>query len=119
MHLGMQEGNFQRVYEQDYAFHRKLWEIADHLILLEVVSSLRMRVSRFIYVATSVLPKEWANRHVESHDELIDILKRRDVAVAQAEITRHILAAKERILTYCQLEPIPAPTMNRPEDAAP
>lgn len=118
MHLGMQEGNYQRVYEQDYAFHHMLWEIADHSILLEIVSSLRMRVSRFIYVATSALPKERANRHVDSHAELIDILQRGDVAAAQTEITQHILAAKERILTYCQLEPIPAPTMHRSEDTA-
>jgi DNA-binding GntR family transcriptional regulator len=104
MRDGMREGNYQVMYEQDYAFHRTLWEIADHSILLEVVSSLRARLSRFLYEAASALSHEHAIRHVDSHDELIDILKRGDVSTAQAEITQHILAAKERILTYCQVE---------------
>ena len=86
------------------AFHRTLWEIADHAILIEVVSGLRARFSRFLYEAASALSQEQAHRHVDSHDELIDILKSGDVMAAQAEITRHILAAKERVLTYCQLE---------------
>ena len=104
MRAAMLEGDYQRVYEEDYAFHRALWEMADHSILLEVVSSLRSRISRFVYEATTALSQERAHRHVDSHDEMIDILKSGDVPAARAEVTRHILAAKERILTYCQLE---------------
>ena len=104
MRSASQEGDYLRLYEQDYAFHCTLWEIADHSILLEIVSSLRTRLNRFLYEATSALPTEQASRHVASHDEMIEILKGGDVAIAQAEITQHILAAKERILTYCQLE---------------
>lgn len=104
MRRAMQEGDYQAVFEQDYAFHRTLWEIADHSILLEIVSSLRARISRFVYEATAALPRDLAHRHVDSHDELIDILKQRDVAVAQAETIQHIMAAKERILTYCRLD---------------
>lgn len=103
MRAGMQEGDYRRVYEQDYAFHLALWEIANHSILMEVVSGLRSRVSRFLYEATSVLPQEWAHRHVDSHDEMIDVLKSGDVDAAQREISQHILAAKQRILTYCQM----------------
>jgi DNA-binding GntR family transcriptional regulator len=68
------------------------------------VASLRARLSRFLYEAASALSQEHANRHVDSHDELINILKSGDVAAAQTEITQHILAAKERVLTYCQIE---------------
>ncbi|MBW7882992.1 MAG: GntR family transcriptional regulator [Caldilineaceae bacterium] len=105
MRTAMQKGDYQHVYEQDYAFHLMLWEIANHAILLEIVSSLRSRISRFLYEATTALPKEPANTHVDSHDDLIDILKSGDIEAAHAEIARHILAAKERILTYCMLEP--------------
>jgi DNA-binding GntR family transcriptional regulator len=104
MQIAMDERNYQRVYEQDYAYHRTLWEIADHSILLELVSSLRTRISRFVYEATSALPKERAADHVSSHGKLIDIVKSGDVIAAKAEMTNHILAAKERILTYCQLD---------------
>ena len=112
MRTGMREGNYHIMYEQDYAFHRTLWEIADHSILIEVVSGLRARLSRFLYEAASALPRENANRHVDSHDEMINILKSGDVAAAQAEITQHILAAKERILTYCQVEDVEFPPID-------
>jgi DNA-binding GntR family transcriptional regulator len=104
MRTAMQNGDYQHVYEQDYAFHQALWQIADHSILFEVVSSLRARISRFLYDATSALPCEPANSHVDSHDSLIDTLKTGDVEAAQEMITIHILSAKQRILTYCQLE---------------
>ena len=75
-----------------------------HSILLEVVSSLRSRIGRFVYEATSALPWEPANSHVDSHDDLIDLLKDGDVAAAKEMITRHILDAKQRILIFCELE---------------
>ena len=43
---------------------------------------------------------------------MINILKSGDVAAAQAEITQHILAAKERILTYCQVEDVDLPPID-------
>ena len=123
MRVGMQEGSYHVIYEQDYAFHRALWEIADHSILIELVASLRARLSRFLYEAASALSQEHASRHVDSHDELINILKSGNVAAARAEITQHILAAKERILTYCQIEASELPssdarTNNSSGDAA-
>jgi DNA-binding GntR family transcriptional regulator len=109
MRAGMQGGDPQRIYEQDYAFHYALWEIAHHSLLLEVVSGLRSRLSRFLYEANSALSQEGASRHVDSHDEFIDVLKSGDVATAQREIAIHILSAKTRILTHCQLAPVQSP----------
>jgi hypothetical protein len=34
---------------------------------------------------------------------MIDLLSGQDVAAAKAEITIHIMRAKERIFTYCRL----------------
>lgn len=93
------------IYAQDYAFHYTLWEIADHSIMLEVVAGLRARISRFLYEATGSLPTTKLNQHVKDHDILLEIIETGDVAAAQAETTRHILGAKDRILTYCNLMP--------------
>lgn len=44
--------------KQDYSFHRALCEIADHAILIEVVSSPRVRLRRFLYEdARAVSPR--------------------------------------------------------------
>lgn len=104
MRKAMQEGNYQGVYEQDYAYHYTLWQIADHAILMEVASSLRTRISRFLYEATSALPEDKANTHVDSHDVLLDLISAGDVQAAKAEVTRHVMDGKKRILTYCRLD---------------
>jgi DNA-binding GntR family transcriptional regulator len=92
----------QRVYELDTEFHRTLWQIADHNILIEVVSELRSRISRFLYEATIALPSSELKMHVAGHEEFIRVLKGGDVIAAKNTVSEHILAAKDRILTYCQ-----------------
>ena len=93
--------DMQQLFEQDYLFHSALWEFADHSLLLEVVSGLRARINRFLGEATAVLPTSQRDMHVDSHDYLIDILTKGDVAKAKAEITNHVLGAQTRILSYC------------------
>jgi DNA-binding GntR family transcriptional regulator len=97
------ENDLQQLFEQDYLFHNALWEIADHSLLLEVVSGLRARINRFLGEATAVLPASQRKMHIDSHDYLIDILTEGDVTKARTEITNHVLGAKTRILEYCNL----------------
>jgi DNA-binding GntR family transcriptional regulator len=95
--------DMQQVYAFDYEFHRTLWEVAEHDLLLEVISGLRVRISRFLYEATSALTPDELELHISSHDHMIDVLKSREVAAAHVEITRHILGAKNRIVNYFNL----------------
>ena len=90
-------GQRQRVFELDALYHRTLWQIADHEILLEVVSGLRARISRFLYESTMASSPSGLADHVNGHEPLIDILERGQVAPAKEFITEHILAAKDRI----------------------
>lgn len=108
MRRAAEQGNVSQVHEQDYRFHYALWGFADHSIMLEVVSSMRARINRFLYEATSALPPDELTLHVDGHDALIAIFKTGSVVAAQAEITKHILGAKQRILTYCKLMPVDA-----------
>jgi DNA-binding GntR family transcriptional regulator len=95
------DNDMQRLFEQDYFFHNALWEIADHALLLEVVSGLRARINRFLAEATALLPASQRESHIDSHDYMIDIVKNGSVVEARTEITNHVLGAKTRILTYC------------------
>jgi len=105
MRQSAEERDFQRLYEQDYDFHHTLWEAAEHSIMLEVVAGLRSRISRFLYEANSALTATQLNMHVDSHVQLIDVIKSGNVTAAQEEITGHVLGAKNRIVTYCKLMP--------------
>jgi DNA-binding GntR family transcriptional regulator len=100
--------DIQRLFEQDYHFHNVLWEIAYHSLLLEVVSGLRARINRFLGEATAALPADQRDMHIESHDYLIDIIKNGNVDEAKAEITKHVLGAKTRILAHCDFPDTPS-----------
>ena len=62
---------------------------------------MRARINRFLGEATALLPASQRQMHIDSHDSMIDIIKKGDVGEAKAEITNHVLGAKIRILTYC------------------
>ncbi len=95
----------QRVFELDTQFHHTLWEIANHSLLFEVVSSLRLRISRFLYEATIALSPSELKVHAAGHMDLIEVLKGGDVIAAKEAITKHILGAKKRIQTQCERPP--------------
>ncbi len=107
MRLAAAANDDQGLYEQDYFFHSALWEIANHSLLLEVVSGLRARINRFLAEANSLLPASHRAMHIDSHDDLINIINSGDVERAKAEITSHVLGAKTRILAYCDFPTTP------------
>jgi DNA-binding GntR family transcriptional regulator len=94
----------QLVYEEDYNFHHTLWEIADHSILIEVVSGLRSRINHFLYQAASTLPTEELSEHVDGHYNLIELFQQGDIHLAQQKIDDHITRARDRILLHCNFE---------------
>ena len=101
MHSAAKQNDVHQLHESDYYFHSTLWAIADHTLLLEVVSGLRSRINRFLFEAAGVLPPSEIDYHINSHYGLIHVLQQQDVALAQAEMTNHVLAARNRILKYC------------------
>jgi len=103
MRQAANQHDLQEVYTQDYRFHLLLWQIAQHSMMLEVLSTLRARISRFLYEANGALTMAELEMHINGHDDLIEVLLSRDVPQAQDSFMRHVLGAKERILTYCNL----------------
>ncbi len=95
--------DLQEVYAQDYQFHLTLWQIAKHNMILEVLSTLRSRISRFLYDANGALTTPELDMHINGHDHLIDALRSGDVTRAKAAFTDHVLGARDRILAYCDL----------------
>lgn len=101
MRSAADRGDWQQIHECDYQFHSTIWSIANHSVLQEVVSSLRSRINRFLFEVSGVLPASDMDYHINSHYQLIDVLKSGDVAKAQTEMATHVLAATTRIMTYC------------------
>ncbi|WP_206337759.1 GntR family transcriptional regulator [Streptomyces sp. WAC 06738] len=91
------DGNFRRVFDLDQRFHERLWELADHRMLNELVTQLRSRIGAFLRAATAALPPESLEQHAASHDVLLDALLDDDPEAGRAEMARHIEAAATRI----------------------
>ncbi|GAA1832930.1 GntR family transcriptional regulator [Actinomadura chokoriensis] len=90
-------GDFGRLYDLDQQFHERLWELADHRMLGEVVTGLRGRIGAFLRAATAALEPEALERHASSHDELLDAIVSGDAEAGCAEMSRHIELATERL----------------------
>lgn len=94
------EGDRQTIFELDLRFHSLLWELSQHVILIEVVSSLRSRISRFLAEANDRVSPVELIQHVATHKYLLEVLKQADVAEAKAAMTEHIWQSRERIRAY-------------------
>lgn len=90
--------DYRQIFEQDVQFHRALWQIAGHDLLLEVASGLYARISRFLYAAVMAQAEEGLDAVVDGHYDLIEVFDRGDLEAAKALITEHIVSAKDRLL---------------------
>ena len=91
------DGNFRQVFDIDQRFHERLWELADHGLVSELVTQLRSRIGAFLRAATAALRPGELEQHAATHDTLLDAIVDPDPAVAQAEMASHIVIAAERI----------------------
>jgi DNA-binding GntR family transcriptional regulator len=96
-------GDVLALYELDGRFHERLWQLAEHGLLLELASQLRGRISHFLLAATSALDPEDLVAHAQSHAALADLLAGGDVEAAVVGMRRHIEVARDRIARSPQL----------------
>ncbi|WP_219506121.1 GntR family transcriptional regulator [Nonomuraea ceibae] len=90
-------GNFRHVFDLDQHFHERLWELADHQMLNELVTQLRSRIGAFLRAATAALPPDRLEQHAATHDALLDAILDEDPEAGRTEIARHIEVAVQRI----------------------
>src|SRR5260221_2224430 len=90
----------QNVVALDRRFHETLWLLTEHQLVIETVAGLRSRISRFLAEATEALSDQAMEEHIQTHYRLLDVFQTGDVSAAKAEITNHILIAKQRIATH-------------------
>jgi DNA-binding GntR family transcriptional regulator len=90
-------GDIAAVCAIDERFHSRLWELADHDLLLEVAAELRGRISGFLGEATASLAADGLRAHAASHGLLVDALASRRPAVVERTMRRHVQLAARRI----------------------
>lgn len=81
----------------DSQLHERLWALAGHAILNELVLQLRGRINGFLRAATIALEPPALLAHARSHEELVDAIASGDAARARDAVQRHVVAAERRV----------------------
>jgi DNA-binding GntR family transcriptional regulator len=92
-----EKGDAASVLELDNRFHERLWQQADHSILIEVTSSLRGRINSFLRATIRTLTPDELVEHAMTHHSLIHVISAGDADAAAEAMRIHIQAAADRI----------------------
>lgn len=99
MQSGVNDKDRPRLVALDSEFHITTWRMAEHTVLMELVSSLRQRVARLLNETIGLMPDDALDGIVTSHQTLIAAFAAGETGAAQEAMRQHITLGKERILT--------------------
>jgi len=96
-------GNSTELIELDLQFHKKLYALSRHGMLIDILNGLGRQTHLFI-VLTKVVYSIFPTLHevAESHAPLVEALRQRDLKAAGFEIQRHINDVGSKIFEILQ-----------------
>ena len=87
--------------EADEEFHLALWQMADHSLLVDIASSLRARISKFLFQAVEAQKDSpLFAEYVKQHTQVIEAIRSGDVARAKHAMATHVAGATSQILKF-------------------
>jgi DNA-binding GntR family transcriptional regulator len=90
-------GDVAAVLELDHRFHERLWEQADHSILIEVATHMRERINGFLRATIQTLSPDELVAHAMNHRALTEVIAAGDADAAVDAMCAHIQAAVDRL----------------------
>jgi DNA-binding GntR family transcriptional regulator len=87
----------ERMFDLDREFHARLWELAEHSILIDVLTPLRGRLDVLLRAATVDRPADELVQHARAHEQLLDAIVSRDSKRGRAAMVAHIEDAANRL----------------------
>jgi DNA-binding GntR family transcriptional regulator len=102
MRDGVRERDRLRLADLDAEFHATMWRMAEHKVLMEMVSSLRQRVAQLLNETIGLMSDDSLELIIGSHEQLITALGSGQVTLAREEMNHHIKLGKEHILSAYQ-----------------
>lgn len=80
----------------DLSFHEYIYDLADHSRMRALWNSIRMQTQLLIGLTTKT--HNYGNQPMELHQKILDALRAKDLATAEATLTAHIMDAQQRAL---------------------
>lgn len=91
-----ERGTIETVCDLDVRFHERLWQLADHDLLVEIAAGLRMRMESGLRAANEMLRPDELRALARSHVELVEVLAAGDEEAAAELTRRHVELGAER-----------------------
>ena len=86
-------GDGAAVLELDHRFHERLWQQADHSILIEVATTMRGRINGFLRATIQTLSPDELVAHAMTHRILTEVIAAGDPDAAAEAMCAHIQAS--------------------------
>ena len=92
------QGDRFKVVRLDVEFHRCLWKIADHKLLLQTLEGFILKISMYLSVQTHLYHD--LNAGIADHQLLLSAIRNKDEARALSILTRHFQDAFQDVVDY-------------------
>jgi DNA-binding GntR family transcriptional regulator len=99
-------GDVEGVLEIDDRIHERLWELADHRLLAELLGQLRGRLYAYLRAATLPLVGGQLELHARHHRDLLDAILSGDADRARAEMRQHVETAARSVQATIESGPL-------------
>jgi DNA-binding GntR family transcriptional regulator len=91
-------GNMEQFHELDLAFHRQIYAMADHELLLQMWTTIEANVERSIFYGNYQHQDESAQVLVDSHRLILEAIESGDIEAAKREIDRQLSSASDTLV---------------------
>jgi DNA-binding GntR family transcriptional regulator len=96
------KGKVDQVIELDLQYHEKIWELADHELLAEILLGLSSQIRSYMAVHTS-LYEDLADG-IENHKILFNALKERNENASANLMKQHLIEATEVVTKFAKAQ---------------
>jgi DNA-binding GntR family transcriptional regulator len=93
-----QRGDLDLVVDLDVDFHREIWKIADHKLLLQTLEGLILKISMYLSFQTHLYEDLYAG--ISDHKLLLTAIHERKEKAASSILKKHINDAVKVLLDY-------------------
>lgn len=94
----IQNGNMTRVVEKDLEFHQKIWGMADHIKLRNVLEEMKVQIKVFLHVNTKLY--EYLATGPVEHKNILENIRKGDGANASKQMIAHLDDAAKAVTNY-------------------
>lgn len=98
MNEAARQGDRSQVVKLDIDFHRYLWKIADHKLLLQTLEAFILKISMYLSVQTHLYEDLIAG--IADHELLLCAIRDKDEDLALSILSRHINEALRVVVDY-------------------